>query len=285
MYVEVLNPGLATSIQDKGRLGYAKYGIPVSGTMDRYSATFANALVQNREEDALMEITLLGPRLYFPSPTKIAVSGLSAQIFLNSVPIPLNQAIFVPEKSILEIKRVTKGRYVYLAVAGGFHSEKALKSRSQYKNISKHSFLGKKDRIPLKPYEDNFFTDNSNTKVRYAFEKYGDMHIEVMPGPEFKYLTKKGQQTLLNSSFTISPDSNRMAYIFEERIIAKTKPILTSPVLPGTVQLTPGGKLITLMRDAQVTGGYPRVLQIHSDSINALAQKKAHEEVRFMSTI
>lgn len=285
MYVEVLKPGLSTSIQDKGRLGYAKYGIPFSGTMDRYSATFANALVQNREEDALMEITLLGPKLYFPFTTKIAISGLSAQIFLNDVPIPLNQAISVPEKSVLEIKRVTKGRYAYLAVAGGFLNKKILKSRSQYKNISKYSSLQKKDKIPLKLYKEGVFIDDSNTKVRYAFEKYGDIPIEVMPGPEFKYLTKKEQQALLNSSFTVSPDSNRMAYIFEERIIAKTKPILTSPVLPGTVQLTPGGKLITLMRDAQVTGGYPRVLQVQSDSINALAQKKAHEKVRFISTI
>ena len=81
--------------------------------------------------------------------------------------------------------------------------------------------------------------------------------------------------------FTISEDNNRVGYRLHETIENNLKPILTSAVLPGTVQLTPSGTLIVLMRDAQVTGGYPRVLQLTSFSIDILAQRVSGGEIQF----
>ena len=81
--------------------------------------------------------------------------------------------------------------------------------------------------------------------------------------------------------FTILEDNNRVGYRLHETIENNLKPILTSAVLPGTVQLTPSGTLIVLMRDAQVTGGYPRVLQLNSFSIDILAQRLSGEEIQF----
>ena len=72
-----------------------------------------------------------------------------------------------------------------------------------------------------------------------------------------------------------------MAYQLEEKIIHKLPEMWTTVVLPGTVQLTPSGTLIVLMRDAQVTGGYPRILQLSNDALNILAQKSTRNVLHF----
>jgi len=100
-------------------------------------------------------------------------------------------------------------------------------------------------------------------------------------GPEFDLLSKAQQQKLLSDEFTISNDNNRMGYRLKEPVENDLKSILTSGVLPGTVQLTPSGKLLVLMRDCQVTGGYPRVLQLTGQSINQLAQKTTSDRIKF----
>ena len=111
---------------------------------------------------------------------------------------------------------------------------------------------------------------------------FGLNDIEVLKGPEFELLTKKQQKQLLSNKFTISKDNNRMAYQLVEILANNIKPIITSLVLPGTVQLTPSGKLIVLMRDCQTTGGYPRVLQLKEYSIDVLSQKLAGKNIHFV---
>lgn len=105
--------------------------------------------------------------------------------------------------------------------------------------------------------------------------------LQTYPGPEFENLSSHQKKLLEATKFTISNLNNRMGYQLNELIENNVNPIITSAVLPGTVQLTPGGKLIVLMRDAQTTGGYPRVLQLSDDAINLLAQKKTSDLVSF----
>ena len=98
---------------------------------------------------------------------------------------------------------------------------------------------------------------------------------------EYNNLTLGEKNFLLNNSFTISNENNRMAYKLKEKLKNKLKSIITSPVLPGTIQLTPGGEIIILMKDCQVTGGYPRIFQLEEESINHIAQKKTNDIVNF----
>ena len=100
-------------------------------------------------------------------------------------------------------------------------------------------------------------------------------------GPEYDLLNKQAKEKLNNINFTISKENSRMGYRLEEHIDNKLGSMLTSSVLPGTIQLTPSGKLIILMRDCQVTGGYPRILQLTEKSINRLSQKSTGDSFSF----
>jgi allophanate hydrolase subunit 2 len=103
----------------------------------------------------------------------------------------------------------------------------------------------------------------------------------VFKGPEFEMLPLEMQKELFKSPFKINPQSNRMACLLDSQTIFSAQEIITSAVQPGTVQLTPSGKIIVLMRDAQTTGGYARIFQLTEMAINILAQKPAGSKVMF----
>ena len=105
--------------------------------------------------------------------------------------------------------------------------------------------------------------------------------IEVYRGPEFDKLSKIQKENLFNTLFTISNFNNRMAVRLKEKFKNELSQIWTAPVIPGIVQCTPDGSLIILMRDAQVTGGYPRILQLNNNSLNLLSQKNTEDKIRF----
>ncbi len=122
---------------------------------------------------------------------------------------------------------------------------------------------------------------NKNYSVVKFQEETPSEVIKTFQGPEYELLSVSEKNMLEKSHFSIGSDSNRMGIQLEGQVANDLKPIITSPVLPGTVQLTPSGTLIVLMRDCQTTGGYPRVLQLSEDGINALAQKLPGEKVKF----
>ena len=139
--------------------------------------------------------------------------------------------------------------------------------------------MKKGDELKINNYSNYSFT-NSSIKVNSPHFK--NNQIEVYKGPEFDQLSTKTQSLLLNRIFSISNNNNRMGYQLNELIeTTKMEPMLSSIVIPGTVQLTPSGKLIVLMRDCQTTGGYPRVFQLNNDSINRLAQKTTNDKIQF----
>ena len=133
--------------------------------------------------------------------------------------------------------------------------------------------------IPYSIFLGDFKT--SNTSVKIDENHFNSKIITCFKGPEFFLLNKHQQEQLLTQNFSISKDNNRMGYKLEEVLENNLAQILTSSVMPGTVQLTPSGTLIVLMRDCQVTGGYPRVLQLTEASINAFAQEKSSNTFLF----
>ena len=279
MSIRVKQPGLLTSVQDFGRTGFASYGVPQSGVMDRYSAKIANLLVGNTEYEAVLEITMMGPTLVFEEEMLVALSGLEAVVTLNNEKIELLRPFEVKSGDILQIKQITKGIRLYLAVNGGFQTEMKLGSRSMYQPVTNTSTLQKGHELKIAEYPDT--KEKTFAHLKYEAEKYDSITIEVYPGPEFDFLTDYMIDQLLQQTFSVSKNNSRMAYQLEETLENNLKPILTQPVLPGTVQFTPGGNIIILMRDAQTTGGYPRIFQLTDESINLLAQKKQGDTIQF----
>jgi len=276
--IKVLKSGFYSTIQDLGRLDFENYGVPVSGVMDQFSATLANSLLGNHKNDAVLEITMSGPNLKFTCDTCICVTGADLSTLVNNKPIKLNRVIVINSGDILSFGRLNFGFRSYLAVSGGFQSELVMNSRSMYSGITKQGCIERNDSLSINPNK-TYTIPNSVVKTKASH--FSSEVIEVFKGPEFELLNSDHQELFLSKTFTISKHNSRMAYQLEETLDNSLEPIITSLVLPGTVQLTPSGKLIVLMRDCQTTGGYPRVLQLKESSINILSQKFTNAKVKF----
>ncbi len=276
--VKVLHPGFYTTIQDLGRKDYQHLGVPISGAMDLHAHRIANALLGNGEDCATLEITMVGPKLEFSCDTTISITGAILSPQINGKPIGLNIAINISKGDELSFSKIQKGFRGYLAVYRGFQTEVVLNSRSMYQGITKSSYVKKGDVLKI---EQKNHSNKKYSSIKLNEDYLDSSVIEVFKGPEFDKLNDLQIQSLFNKEFTISKDNNRMAYQLNELIKNDFKDIITSLVLPGTIQLTPSGKLIVLMRDSQTTGGYPRVLQLKETSINAMAQKFTGNKITF----
>jgi biotin-dependent carboxylase-like uncharacterized protein len=278
--IKVLKSGFYTSIQDKGRVGFASLGVPVSGAMDSYSSDLANRILNNSLDCALLEITLGGCKLQFLSKTMMCISGGDFSPKINDKPILFNSKISIQENDILSFGKVNFGVRCYLAVKGGIQSDKKLGSRSSFKNITRNFLLKSGDYLPISNLKIDLETSRSLVKVNK--NHFESKIMECFRGPEFEALDIHQHKILFETEFSVSKDINRMGYKLNEILENNIPSILTSAVLPGTVQLTPSGKLIVLMRDCQVTGGYSRVLHLSEESINRLSQKMTGDKIQFV---
>lgn len=277
--IRVIASGLYTSLQDLGRFGYRNLGVPVSGAMDLQAATNANLLLGNEPQLAVIEFTASGPLLEFEAPARIAICGALFAPKLNGTKVAMNRPIEIPSGGVLSFGSPTKGLRAYVAIQGGFHSEKVLGSASYYEGITSQSKLKKGAILKFKSSVEGISpSDTSEIETDINFET---TEIQVTKGPEFDRLSDATQSILMDNSFTVGPNSNRMAYFLNHSKDISTKEIITAPVQPGTVQLTPSGKIIILTRDAQTTGGYGRILQLTESALNILAQKRAGMLLRF----
>lgn len=277
--LKVLHPGFLSSVQDLGRFGVAHYGVPTSGAMDVFSHQLANVILNNNPNASTIEITFGGAKFQFLIDTNICISGGNFTPKINTEEVTLNKRIQIKKGDILSFGKRKFGLRIYVAISGGFLSELKLQSRSFYKGITKQQTLQKGDNIQYK--EDSSLHHNNFVKVNSNKDHFTSSFIDCYEGPEFNLLSKDQQEKLRNLLFTIGLNTSRMGYFLEETIENNFLSMLSSGVLPGTVQLTPSGKLIILMRDCQVTGGYPRVLQLTEESINRLAQKTTRDTICF----
>ena len=152
--------------------------------------------------------------------------------------------------------------------------DEVLGSKSYYPQISDSSIIEKGD-------EFKFETNNSEPNYKLINQKFElNKNLKVFKGPEFNFLNKGSINKIIDQEFSIGIN-NRMAYNLKEKIQAGTTSIISSPVIPGTVQLTPSGQMIILHRDCQTTGGYPRILQLDEKSLNNLAQLRIGDKIKF----
>ena len=277
--IEVLHPGLFCTIQDTGRKGFLKYGVPMSGAMDLYAAKIANLILRNPPESAILEITQMGPKLRFSDPVKISICGAFLSPKINNLPIENNSVYRIEAGDELSFGKRQFGCRTYLAISGGFKTRKVLKSRSWLEGVTDNFKLNKSMKLPYESIDESKINLNAALKINSDYMLTSE--IDVYPGPEFELLSETEQEILRSQSFSIDKNNNRMAIQLVEVLENNLKPIITGPVLPGTVQLTPSGKLILLMRDCQTTGGYPRVMQLSETGMNKIAQKIIGDSLNF----
>ena len=272
--IKVIQPGLFTTIQDGGRHGYRNIGIPTSGFMDQESAWAANKIVDNYREESLIEITLKGPTLLFNNNCTISITGGDFNPLINGMPIKMYESINVKLGDTLKINNTKNGARCYLAIAGGIDVKSIFGSKSFLSSITESYYLRKGDEIKI--------SDNFNNKIlkKNKLKFKLNRSMDVFKGPEFDLLSIKVKNILFENEFTIRSNS-RMAYNLDEKAQIGIKSIISSPVMPGSVQLTPSGKIIILHRDCQTIGGYPRILQLDTNSLNNLSQLKSNDKIKF----
>lgn len=283
MSIEILSPGLSTTIQDHGRFGYQDKGIPVSGFMDVTSAQLANTLVTNKLNSAVIEMTMLGIKFKALQPITIAITGANMQPKLNGKPVHMYKALKIPKNGIVSFKGATAGVYSYIAVLGGFKIPRVLESKATYTPASIGGFKGrmiqKGDLLPvlhqtLKPIK---------SKVK-APNFLPSAVLECLPGPEWEDFDDESKKAFFNAFFIIAKDSNRIGIRLEGDAIklSKKDEIISSGILKGTVQITKGGQPIVMMADAPTTGGYMRLVNLTNKACDVLAQVPIGGKVQFV---
>ncbi|MCK0145945.1 biotin-dependent carboxyltransferase family protein [Arenibacter sp. F26102] len=275
--LNILKSGFFTTVQDTGRFGYRDKGVPVAGVMDSFSTSKVNTLLENDEKCAVLEITMTGPKLEFEHDTYIVLGGAEMTVTLNDIALENYKVYKVNSGDILSYGKLEKGFRAYLGIKDGFKTELVLGSRSFFKPITEKDSIKKIADLPYIACK-LFNPKISQIKVDSVLDK---SVLEVYKGPEYKLLTDNQLGKLFYREFSVANENNRMAYQLNETIEENKVSMLTSATLPGTVQLTPSGKLIVLMKDGQTTGGYPRILQLSDMAMSILAQKRSGDHIKF----
>ena len=303
MSVRVAKPGALSTLQDLGRFGYQRFGVVVGGAMDAWSHRTANLLVGNRESEATLEITLIGPSLAFAETTLIALCGADLSPRVGERPLPLRRPVLLRAGSQLDFGRRQSGCRAYLAVRGGYHVAPVMDSKSTYLRAGFGGFEGralrKDDEIPigaddaedyypelgqmLREGGDAFCAPSWAFGPSLAIAAETSQTIRVVAGQQWEALTDGGQAQFVSAAFRITPNSDRMGYRLEGPKLDLRKPIemISEGVTFGTIQLPPDGNPIVLMADRQTTGGYPKVANVASVDLPLLAQMMPDQRVRF----
>jgi biotin-dependent carboxylase-like uncharacterized protein len=287
MSIEVIKPGLLSSVQDRGRYGYASYGVGHSGAMDAIALSLANALVDNECDAVALEITLIGPVLRFTRAARIAICGAEVAATLDQRPIELWKTIEVSAGSILDTSKIKHGARAYIAIAGGFAGQPVLGSRASDINAGLGCPLLAKGDI-LQSFASTRRDSQKPTNWRLDpspwFDRERSQPISAIRGTHFEALDASSQQAFWESEFRIAIDSNRVGFRLEGTPLVMCSPLelISEPVAMGTVQLPPSGQPIALMAEHPTTGGYPRIAQIAACDFSRLAQRRPGDSVRFI---
>jgi len=280
---EVIKPGIQTTVQDLGRPGLMKYGIPPSGAMDQRSFVIGNLLLQNPDKSASLETTLQGLKLQALARVTISITGADLDPWLNGQPAPQWTAFTMKEGDVLHFKKRKEGLRAYVAVQGGFNVPEVLGSRSTFVRGRIGTILHEGEILNVCPFASKALENILTLPQEYRPDLNRIDPIRILIGPQQDYFTPQGMATLLNSTYRISPQSDRQAFRTEGPAIeiAKGPGIITDPIPPGSVQVPGDGKPIIMLRDAQVTGGYAKIAIVARVDMDRLGQMMPGDEIRF----
>ncbi len=286
MGIRILKAGMLTTVQDLGRTGYQSQGFSVAGVMDQRSFKIANLLLDNPENEAVLEFTLIGPTMEFTSETIISITGGDFQPTINGDPVPMYTAIYVSKGDILKFGSAKTGSRGYIAFSSYLDVPVVMGSRCTNMKSSVGGFKGRK----LKEDDCIMF----RVKRRYLpfflsrklpvenFDKQVET-IRVVMGPQDDAFSKQGIETFLNNEYTVTSDFDRMGCRLEGAFIAaKDKSdIISDGIAFGSIQVPAHGKPIILLSDRQTTGGYAKIATVASVDIPKVVQRKTDHKIRF----
>jgi biotin-dependent carboxylase-like uncharacterized protein len=286
--LEILTPGPLTTVQDRGRFGFGGYGVPPSGALDSFSLRVGNLLVGNGENEASLEITVIGPKIIALIDVIIAITGADLQPNVNEIPLDMWQSHLLKKGDVLSFKGPKSGCRTYLAIGGGISVQNIMGSKST--NLAAQ--FGGLDGRPLR--KGDIISSDSPARhlkaVGRSFDKalipsYAkDQGIRVIPGPQDDHFSAKTREIFTGSPFRVTPQSDRTGIRLAGPHIAANKnlkeSIISEGVVPGTIQIPGDGQPIIILGET-VTGGYRKIATVISADLPLLGQLKPGDTINF----
>jgi biotin-dependent carboxylase-like uncharacterized protein len=282
--IRVLDPGPQATVQDGGRRGQMRYGIPPSGPVDRRAFVLANRLVGNADEAAGLECTLAGPRLATDAACAVAVTGAEAPLAVNGRDAPMWTTLHLAPGDVLTVGAARAGVRIYVAVSGGIDTPPVLGSRATYLRGRLGGLEGRAlrrdDALPLgaAPLPRRRTLDPD---ARPGFP--AEIEARVVLGPQADRFTRSGVAAFLGAPYQVAPQSDRMGMRLAGPRIehARGHDIISDGIALGAVQVPGDGQPIVLLVDRQSTGGYTKIATVCSFDIGRVGQLKPGQRLRF----
>lgn len=284
--IRVISGGALTTIQDIGRYGYQRFGIPVTGVMDEYSYKIANYLVGNDENEAVLEMTYIGASLEFLEDMVIAITGANLRPQINRQNIGMWQSLKVKKGDILSFLGAKEGIRTYLAFGGKIDVPAVNGSKSTFLKSKLGGYKGraiqKGDMIKIDISSNA--KENKKLDEKYIPKVNKEQRIRVVLGPQDDYFTDEGISTFFSKDgYTITQESDRMGIRLDgDKINHKEKAdIISDGAVIGSIQVPANGMPIILMADRQTTGGYTKIATVIKEDICKIAQMGTNFKVYF----
>jgi 5-oxoprolinase (ATP-hydrolysing) subunit C len=288
MMLRVLHGGALTTVQDLGRSGWRHLGVAHAGALDPAQAAFANRLVGNPADAAVLELTLRGPVLEIAQPTRIALCGAGIDAHFEDAHarthvVSCGRPVTLPAGT-LKLGAIRNGLRVWLAVAGGIDVPCVLGSRSTDLRGGFGGIDGRAiragDALPLGAHTtiEAAVLEAPNWWIALDAAASTQDAIRYIPGAMPEALQ------LAEYAWTVDARSNRQGLrCAGDTIAVAAGEQISAPVAPGTIQLPPDGQPIVLLADAQTVGGYPRLGHVIAVDLPRLAQWRAGDALRFVA--
>jgi len=283
--LKVLSPGLYTTVQDLGRIGYQDIGVPVSGALDGFSLRLANALVGNPLGMAALEILVSGPTLEIAADAvRVALVGPGASLVIGGEIMAAGQSITLSRGEVFQIVVDRPSACCYLAVEGGIAVPLVLGSASTYVRAGiggvEGRLLRRNDFVPLAVEQ---APERIELWLPRRLDAARDQPIRVIPGPQQECFTEEAVTVLLSGEFRVSKNTDRMGMRLDGPLLRHRDgwDIVSDAIATGAIQVPGSGQPILLLADHQTTGGYPKIATVISADLPVVGRRRPGDALRF----
>lgn len=279
--LEVLDPGLLTTVQDQGRPGYAHLGVPRSGAVDTAAHALGNRLVGNDPGAAGLEVTATGAEMRLTGPGVIAVTGARSAVVVAGRRVPWGAAVPVPAGGSIKLGPAEDGLRSYLAVAGGLLAPMALGSRA----TDLLSGLGPEPAAAGSRYPvgEAVPIAEASWSAEAAPERRSGV-VRVLLGPRADWFAAGAVAALQSAPYTVGASSNRIGIRLEGPRLERARPgaeLPSEPMVLGAIQVPPSGQPVVFLHDHPTTGGYPVIGVVAAADLVVCGQARPGEEIVF----
>jgi len=293
--IRVLDPGFQTTVQDGGRWGFQRDGVPPSGAADPHSYARGNVAVGNTRMAAALEITAGGTSFEFLARCRVALAGAWVEATLDRADVASEAPVDAEPGMVLRFGRPARGLRTYLCVAGGIDVPPILGSRSTYLPAGFGGFAGRAlragDELPVGPPEVSDRSRRgagSRAAMGPAAPRATGPATVALPfvvGGQWEDHAPEAREAFVAASWRVSHQSDRIGLRFEGPPlggVGRSQPFVSDGTVTGAIQVAGDGRPIVLLVDRQTTGGYPKLGAVASVALSALGQLAPGDEVRFV---